>query len=177
MEIWKDIEGTEGQYQISNKGRARSQIILKDGSIKSTMLKYQRDKKGYCRLRVTIAAKKYGFKIHREVAKAFIPNPEEKPQVNHIDGNKGNNRVENLEWVTNSENCKHAIDNGLWENQRNADRKKRPIMAINIETGETISFESVSEAEKKLNTRHISAVLNGKRTKAKGYTFQEKGVV
>lgn len=78
--------------------------------------------------------------------------------------------LKTLEWVTNRENCKHAIDNGLWENQRNAYRKKRPIVATNVNTGETIEFESVCEAQKKLNTKHISAVLNGKRTKAKGYT-------
>lgn len=129
--------------------------------------------KGY--MVVEIKGKRY--KVHRIVAETFIPNPDNKPQVNHKNGNKKDNRVSNLEWVTGSENAIHAIKNGLWDKQllyaRN--QPKKPIIARNIETGEILRFQSISEAEKVLNTRHICDVLKKKRSHAKGYTFRYEG--
>lgn len=106
--MWKAIKGTNGMIEVSDDGKVRS---LLRGT--PTVLKTQRDKKGYHRLRVTIDREKMSFKLHREVAKAFMPNPDNLPQVNHKNGNKDDNRVENLEWVTNKENAHHAIRNGL----------------------------------------------------------------
>lgn len=191
-EEWKAIESTGGKIEVSNHGRMRSNLRT-EGYI----LKYQTDNKGYLRCRVTINRKKMQFKAHREVAKAFIDNPEGKPQVNHIDCNKKNNHIDNLEWVTNKENCHHAIEHGLFDNffakarienegrRLSGSRKwkssgglipcnelrRKALLATNITTGETIEFESIHQAEKTLNTRHINAVLNGTRSKAKGYTF------
>ena len=129
--------------------------------------------KGY--VCVDIKGKKY--KVHRLIAEAFLPNPEHKPQINHIDGDKTNNKISNLEWCTNSENAIHAIKNGLWDKQlqyyRNQPRK--PVIATNITTGEKIIFESVAETERYFNSRHISSVLKGQRHQVKGYTFQYKG--
>lgn len=71
------------------------------------------DKKGYKRVGLMISGRLCTFKVHRLVAGAYLPNPDKKPQVNHIDGNKSNNSVENLQWVTGSENMKHAIRTGL----------------------------------------------------------------
>ena len=86
MEIWKPITGTKGFIEVSNEGRVRS---LLRGSPR--VLKTQTDNKGYHRLRVTIEREKMSYKVHREVAKAFIPNPDNLPQVNHKDGDKNNN--------------------------------------------------------------------------------------
>lgn len=173
MEIWKPIEGTDGRLEISSYGRVKSN--LRDGRI----LKATPDAKGYLRLRVTLDRVKMSYKIHRIVAQTFIENPDNLPQVNHIDGDKTNNHVENLEWVSNIDNAHHAISKGLWDNvfiaAKRANMKIRtPIVATCIATGETIAFRSVSDAERALGTRHISDVLNGKRAKAKGYTFERR---
>lgn len=170
MEIWKDIPDTKGYIQISSQGRARSLL-----SGKPRILKTQADKKGYLRLRVTIEQRKMTFKMHRAVANAFIPNPNNLPQVNHKDGDKSNNSVDNLEWCTNRENALHAIKNGLWENVFLASRlanesQKKPIVAYR--DGVSRYYKSVSEAERIIGTKHISAVLKGKRTHAKGWRFR-----
>jgi hypothetical protein len=104
QEVWKDIPGHEGYYQVSNFGRVRRCYILKPEirEIKNT---------GYAQTRIFIQKKKYA--VHRLVAEAFIPNPKNKPQVNHIDGNPQNNHYKNLEWCTPLENARHAIENGL----------------------------------------------------------------
>jgi len=118
--IWKDVVGYEGLYEVSNTGLLRS---LERTGIRSDGVKHRRKSmlieptvsyEGYAR---SMLSDKNSFQLntsrHRIVAKAFIPNPENKPQVNHIDGNKLNNNVENLEWVTAKENIAHAYDNNL----------------------------------------------------------------
>lgn len=175
MEMWRQIQGTHGAFEVSNNGRVRSN--LRDGRI----LKQQKDTKGYCRVRVTLDGKKRSFKVHREVARAFLANPGALPQVNHIDGDKENNHVENLEWVSNTDNAHHAIRTGLWGNcfaasQRANDARKTPIIAENEKTGDRIRFESVSAAERHFNNRHISDVINGKRDHAAGYRFYREVV-
>ena len=174
MEIWKEIVGTKGFIEVSNEGRVRS--LLRGAP---RILKTQPDNSGYHRIRVTVEREKMSYKVHREVAKAFIPNPNNLPQVNHIDGNKDNNCVSNLEWVTNKENAHHAINNGLWDSVFEATRKenesrKKPIIAYRID-GEypcTRYYDSIREAEKDIGSRHICDVLKRKRTHVKGWAFQ-----
>lgn len=109
MEKWKNILGFDGNYQISNYGNVKSfinNIILKPG-----IASKRNNKQGY----KVVNLKGKLYYIHRLVAEAFIPNIANKPQINHIDGNKLNNKVDNLEWCTNSENIKHAYKIGLKE--------------------------------------------------------------
>lgn len=177
--MWKAIEGTNGMIEVSDDGRVRS--LLRG---KPYVLKTQPDKKGYHRLRITINREKLSFKLHGEVAKAFIPNPDNLPQVNHIDGNKDNNSVSNLEWCTNRENAHHAIDSGLWNSviegaRRENESRKKAIMGYYAGENTCCSrrFESVAEAERYLNSRHISDVLKGKRSHVKGWTFRYEEVM
>lgn len=111
-EIWKDIENYRGIYQVSNLGRVKS--LVRKRVLKERIFKLTSITNGY----IGVCLHKNGIKIkrelvHRLVAKAFIPNPEDKPQVNHIDGVKTNNNLSNLEWNTRYENVQHAIRSGL----------------------------------------------------------------
>lgn len=110
MEIWKKIEGFEN-YEVSNTGLVRSLNYKNLGYI--NILKFRNHHKGYIKAPLTKNKKTKSFFIHRLVAIAFIPNPDNKLQVNHINGIKTDNRVENLEWCTNSENQSHAYKNNL----------------------------------------------------------------
>ena len=106
--MWKDVLGYEGRYEVNTLGQVKA---TKSGKILSPQL----GGNGYYKvgLRKQVGGIKTREILHRLVATAFIPNPHNKPQVNHIDGNKLNNNVCNLEWVTASENSQHAFDTGL----------------------------------------------------------------
>lgn len=107
-EIWKDIAGYETHYEISNHGRVKSKYAGRNKIIPPHKLRT-----GYFDAHLSLGGKLKYVLIHRLVAKAFIPNPENKPCVNHIDADKSNNAIWNLEWVTHYENEMHSIANGL----------------------------------------------------------------
>lgn len=148
MEIWKDIYGYEGLYQISNLGRVKSlSRLVKNGknhykfaTEKIRKVAINKKRNGYCEISLYKNNKEKRFKIHRLVAQAFIQNIFNKPEVNHIDGNKQNNKAENLEWVTSKENKKHAWENNLMSARHKCKRIK------NLETN--IEYESIISCSK-----------------------------
>ena len=128
-EIWKPVAGFDGKYEVSNCGRVRSidhEVKSLGGwrTVKGRVLK-QRVEHGYCRVQLSIDKSSHPHKqVHRLVAEAFVPNPENKPEVNHIDGCKTNNCSDNLEWVTSSENSIHALENGLQSHKSDEEMQK-----------------------------------------------------
>jgi hypothetical protein len=158
-EEWKDIpseiiDGING-YKISNYGRVKNH--------KGRITNGSNHESGY--LWVSISPKQY--LLHRLVAKVFIPNPENKEQVNHIDGNKKNVSVSNLEWVSNKENSQHAHDNGLHP-------KTKSIIQYDINMNKLNEFKSQIYASKQLNISYssINKCCRNKQKTAGGYIFK-----
>lgn len=186
-EIWKDIDGYEGLYQVSNLGRVKS-LERKDkyGRIfKEKVKELQIDKDGYFRTSLWKGKNGSLKQVHRLVAIAFIPNLENKPIVNHIDGNKQNNNVENLEWCTNSENDLHAYKLGLRTVNKTGTGKfgklngaSKPVYMLDKNTEEIIKkFNSLADAARFLgrnanNMSHIAQQVRGKRKTAYGYKWR-----
>lgn len=191
VELWKQIEGFNGCYEVSNTGKVRSLNYRRTGKTKE--LEISVDRYGYpCISLPAPNNKRKHFTIHRLVAVAFVQNPDNKAEVNHKDGDKRNNHFSNLEWVTMQENQKHAWENGLKENSRavssergkspktiarlsgyNA-RRKRLIISKCIATGEEKMYSTQREAARAINgdQGNIQKVLKGKVKQHKGYTFR-----
>lgn len=163
-EIWKDIENYEGLYQVSNLGRVKS-------SYTNRILKGGKDRGGYLLVSLCKNNIKSTKTIHRLVAQAFIPNSENKSQVNHIDENQTNNMVSNLEWMTAKENTNHGT-----RNERISKTQSITIIVTNIKTGESKEFYGSSECARQLglNQSNITQVLKGRRKQTGGYTFKYK---
>lgn len=118
VELWRDIPGFEAKYRVSNLGRVLSvERVVGNKNIKETILRTTIAKNGYERVSLTTTQRNHKmFSVHRLVSEAFIPFDEkENLQVNHIDGNKTNNRFDNLEWVTPKQNIEHAVTTGLFD--------------------------------------------------------------
>lgn len=190
VEEWKDIKDYEGLYQISNTGKVKS--LYRDTE-KILIGDVIRSGKGYLSVGLTKNKKVKSFLTHRLVAQAFIPNPENKPEVNHIDGNTLNNNVSNLEWCTHRENINHAWKTGLNENQREklrkmnplkarkyefAERRKKPVIQMDLNNNVIREFKSAQDATKYYGMenlyKHISACCVGKRKTAYGYKWKFK---
>ena len=145
-EVWRDVVGFEGLYKISNKGKLYSVERKNSRGRKcgGRTLKPSRDKNGYIRVTLCENSKLKNKFIHRLVAEAFVHNPNGYSEINHRDENKKNNCVENLEWCTRKYNMNHGT-----RTERFARSKSKKVKAVNVETGEVITFNSVKEARNK----------------------------
>lgn len=154
MEIYKDIQGYEELYKISNHGNVKSLISNK-------ILKLTKDKDGYLNVTLHKQGKVKTYKIHRLVTQAFIENPNNLPQVNHKDEDKTNNHVTNLEWCTNEYNSNYGTRN---------QRMSKQVMCLETEK----IYSSTMEVERQLGfaQSHISMCCRGKQKTCGGYTWK-----
>ena len=174
-EIWVDVKGYEGYYQVSNKGQVRSLDRIVTGShgkpvkVPGCVLKGEISK-GYKRVNFIKEGIAKHFQVHRLVALNFLPNPENHPVINHKDEDKLNNRLDNLEWCTYEYNNNY----GSCLAKRGASRS-RPVRSIDPETGETVKeYSSFTEAAKDVGGSHgnISTCCKKRRWKAYGYRWE-----
>lgn len=171
MELWKDIQNYEGLYQISSHGRVKSfQKSTKHRCADEYFLVPHRMKNGY--LQVTLYSgnkSKRKFLIHRLVAEAFIPNPQNLPQINHKDENKQNNHVDNLEWCTAVYNNKYGT-----ASLRMIETKSIPIIQLTLDRKPIAVYRSPKIAERLLgfSAHYISSVC-GKNENAYGYYWEK----
>ncbi|AFH59644.1 NUMOD4 domain-containing protein [Paenibacillus caseinilyticus] len=169
-EEWLPIVGYEGFYEVSNLGRVKR--LSNSGTCKEKILKPQFQRDGYKRVDLSKKGQKKRFPIHRLVASAFIPNPQNKEQVNHQNGNKLDNRLDNLNWMTRKENIAHAHETGLVKKNEN------PVIATQLDTGEQRQFKSQKEASRELGVypKNISNVLNGRIAHVSGWSFERSSL-
>lgn len=172
-EVWRDVVGWEPYYEVSNLGRIKTKERsheCSNGHIRFVYPKLKEtyfDEDGYERVCLYFANSSKLLGVHRLVAEAFIPNPDNLPQVNHKDDNKANNRVDNLEWMTNTENIRHSIQIGIRTPGckpvvRHEDNKEfSSIAELNREIGG--SYHDIVHQLKKSNGKYIC--INGKHYK------------
>lgn len=184
-EIWKDIPGYEGYYQISNLGRVKSLPKKRNNNNgyyiqKEMILKNHLNNKGYQYVYLSVPIKKKYY-VHRLVGIAFIPNPFKKPYINHIDCNPLNNNMKNLEWCTPQENTDHMVslkrnirDENWFKRQAKARKKQcKKVIGTKINGNEVIIFNSMQEAQRNgFNAGGISECCSGKRKFHKGYLWR-----
>lgn len=183
MEIWKSIRGYETLYEVSSYGRVRSlkHLVKQSGNKGATFSRYYNGKVitqregigGYIFVCLSNGASKKTMRVHKLVAEAFIPNPNNYPQINHKDENKSNNRVDNLEWCSPSYNCNYGtrID-------RIRVKTGKPVRQYDINGNFIQEFPSVSEASRTLgiSLSSIASMANGRKRMKNGKEYERKSV-
>lgn len=188
-EIWKDVKGFEGHYQISNIGNIKSLkriTRIGHGAKRLTpekIMKLHVNKVGYVQANLCKGKICRKTSAHRLVAEEFTPNPENKPCVNHKDGNKSNNSVENLEWCTVAENNKHAFDVlnkklvPYWKGKTGSQNaSSKAVLQYNLDGTLIAKHGGLSEAERTtgINHRLISCACRGIQKTSGGYKWEFK---
>lgn len=184
LEIWRDINGYEGYYMVSNLGRVKSldrSVDTKGGVTRMSFGKILKPRKLFGYLKVHLSANgvsKHKF-VHRLIAESFIELVKGKEFVNHKNGVRDDNNISNLEWCTCSENVRHGyISNGRLAHNigkfGKLNAKSKPVYSIDIKTGERIYWESGNIAAKTLgfNSSNIFNILAQKQKTTKGFTFE-----
>jgi hypothetical protein len=173
MEVWKNVVGYEGIYEVSNLGQVRTHKNKTTFTVKHGVRKWQQrilkqkiTKDRTCRVNLWSDGTEQTWLVHRLVAFAFIPLVEGKDFINHIDGNRLNNTVENLEWCTYKENSNHAFDTGLAHTNQE-------VILFNKYTKETHYFRSKTKASEFLGKNHgfISCRMNRGKQEFEDYIF------
>ena len=161
QEQWKPIQEFNGEYEVSNLGRVRS--MKRYYGVVGRIMPQTIQRKGYYAVTFWMNNKAYCRKVHRLVIEAFTPNPDNLPCINHIDGNKLNNHVSNLEWCTYQENMQHAVRTGLTHPHQWTDEERKQISERN--KGQRVSDEQrakLSAALKGRSRPDVSARQKGK---------------
>ena len=183
-EIWKYIDGFNGRYSVSSFGRVRAENRwcynprYGEFFLAGKMLKPSHNSNGYLTVTLALNGRSFPLCVHRIVAQAFIPNPKNKPQVNHINGNRADNNINNLEWCTQSENNLHSYRK-LGRIKVGLKGENNPVskIVLQIKNGIVIAeFCSVTEAQTKtgIARQSIGKVANKKLKSAGGYKWEWK---
>jgi hypothetical protein len=182
-EIWKDIPNYKGLYQASSLGRIKSLARTVNSSHGSTQFINERIRKyvftplGYYRILLLKCKVRKIYFVHRLVAITFIENPDNKPQINHKDGNKLNNNVDNLEWCTQKENSIHAWSNGLQKpyirEKYKTNTRSRKVLQFDMNGNFIKKYNCLTEAAEcaKTTTYSITMVANNKRKHANKFKW------
>lgn len=167
---WRDVVGFEGLYRVSNNGEVVS--LPKRGYKKGTM-KLSVSHYGYHVLNLRKDGKSFCKKVHRLVAEAFIPNPNGYEVVNHIDGDKTNNNVSNLEWCTQGHNARHAIEIGLFDYRPMLEASHKSHRKKVIRDDGAV-FDSINDAARSIgvNPHRVTDCIHGRCKKAGGHSFR-----
>lgn len=170
-EIWKDIKGFEGLYQISNMGNIKSLGNGKSNNSKERILKPGKNSNGYLHVILYKDGIKKDYTVHQLVGNAFLSNPQGYKELNHKDEDKTNNNADNLEWCSRSYNCSYN------DKAKKAGKKlRKPVIAIEKRTGLILEFASSIEAERETGIAHSSIIkcCKGKMNSAGNFYWMYK---
>lgn len=178
-EVWREVKGYEGIYEVSNLGRVRSleRFRKNNGGLQKTpqrLLSLDRvNHKGYVLVHLSKNGTNKNISLHRLVADAFIPNPGGKAQVNHKDGDKRNNSVDNLEWVTGKENINHAFDAHLFKRGRAKPKKRTRPFKLSVIRDDGVIYADTNDAAKNngVSRSAINLNIHGRTKVCAGHSF------